>query len=101
MFYRRKTYQMDPAQLQPMNDFFHEYVLPVQLKHGARLVGRWVTEDKTEIVAIWEYDSREQFLDCEAQVALDPDQRRAEQIRKQYGPLFLASREEFLEATSC
>lgn len=62
MFYRRKTYRVTPDQVAPFTAFFEQYLLPNQLKQGARLVGRWVTEAQDEIVAMWEYESREEFL---------------------------------------
>jgi hypothetical protein len=44
----------------------------VQLRHGARLVGRWETEDD-RVVAIWEYDDRATYERIKAAVSQDPD----------------------------
>jgi hypothetical protein len=65
MIYRRKTYKIDPEQFERFNRFFHEYFYPNQMKHGATLVGRWVTKEKDEITAIWEYESIEAYQNIE------------------------------------
>ncbi|WP_245208743.1 hypothetical protein [Gottfriedia endophytica] len=52
MIYRRKTYKIKPEKLNEFNDFFHTYLYPKQITHGAKLVGRWVNEAKDEILAI-------------------------------------------------
>jgi hypothetical protein len=52
-------------------DFFREHLLPVQLRHGARLVGRWETEDG-RVVAVWEYDDRAACERIQAAVRRDP-----------------------------
>lgn len=99
MFYRRKSYRVRPEQVAPFTAFFTEYLLPNQLKHGARLVGRWVTEAGDEIVALWEYDSREAYERIEAAVRADPMAARAQARRKELGDLFLESRQDFLSST--
>lgn len=100
VIYRRKQYDVTPEQLAKMNDFFRDYVLPIQLRHGARLVGRWIDEDGTEILAIWEYDSMERYREIEQLVSQDPMQKRAEAERRKLGPLCLRSREDFLEVNT-
>ncbi len=42
MLFRRKTYTIKPEMYDTFNHFFHTYLLPNQLTHGASLVGRWV-----------------------------------------------------------
>jgi 8-oxo-dGTP diphosphatase len=71
MIYRRKTYKIIPEQLEPFNDFFHDYLLPNQLKHGARLIGRWTTETRDEITALWAYNSYAEYERIEAAVRAD------------------------------
>jgi NIPSNAP len=46
-----RIYRAVPENLATFHDFFRRYLLPVQLRHGARLVGRWETEDG-RVVAI-------------------------------------------------
>ena len=99
MIYRRRTYQVRPDQVAPFTAFFQEYLLPNQTKHGARLVGRWVNADQTEIVALWEYHSLEAYQAIQAAVAADDLHRIAQARRAQLPPLYEAVREEFLEPT--
>lgn len=74
MFYRRKFYHVRNEILEPFNELFNTINLPNQLKHGARLVGRWmvpVDENITEVFAIWEYDSYESYIEIEDNVRAD------------------------------
>ena len=48
MIYRMRTYVAVPEQLDAFNSFFLDRLLPIQLHHGARLVGRWVSEDSRD-----------------------------------------------------
>jgi 8-oxo-dGTP diphosphatase len=99
MIYRRKTYKIDPERSEEFSRFFHTYLLPNQRKHGARLVGRWVTEAKDEIVAIWEYDSMEAYMRIEAAVKEDDMHQQAAAKRKEWEPLYLESKQDFLLPT--
>lgn len=74
MFYRRKYYLVKEEFVDSFNKLFNEINLPNQLKHGSRLVGRWMTAAKdgtVEIFAIWEYNSYEEYLQIEAAVRSD------------------------------
>ncbi|MCA1054026.1 NIPSNAP family protein [Rossellomorea aquimaris] len=74
MIYRRKMYKLHQSIVAEFNEHFNQTLLPTQLKYGARLVGRWMTEEKDgeiEIFAIWEYDSREEYERIEARVRND------------------------------
>ena len=53
MLYQMRIYQAVRENLPVFHDFFRAWLLPVQLRHGARLVGRWETEDG-RVVAITE-----------------------------------------------
>jgi 8-oxo-dGTP diphosphatase len=99
MIYRRKVYKLIPERFEEFNAFFHTYLLPNQLKHGARLIGRWVTEEKNEIMAIWEYDSYEDYERIEEAVRSDDLHRLAQEKRKELGQLFVESKQDFLYAT--
>ena len=73
---------------------------PVQLRHGARLVGRWETEDD-RVVAVWEYDDRESYDRIEAAVRADPDSWRAQERRRTDLPeLFTSMEETFMTSTT-
>jgi len=80
-FYRMRIYKALPDVIAEFDHFFRTRLLPVQLRHGARLVGRWHTED-SRIVAIWEYDSREDYDRIQGAVASDPDSLAAQEFRR-------------------
>lgn len=98
MIYRMRVYRAVPENLQHFHQFFLDRLLPVQLRHGARLVGRWCSDD-SRVVAIWEYDSREAFENIQALVDADPDARRAKEIRATLPPLFTDFEEIFMTST--
>ncbi|WP_018131678.1 NUDIX domain-containing protein [Effusibacillus pohliae] len=98
MIYQRQTYQIRPEHAEPLNRFFHAYLLPNRVKNGARLVGCWITENRREITAIWEYPNLEEYRKIEERVQKDELHRRAQAECKQR-ELYLACREEFLQST--
>ncbi len=99
MIFRRKVYKVRPEQVEPFTRFFEEYLLPNQLKHGAEIVGRWVSEDRSEIIALWRYRSRADYERIEGLVRQDEMHRRAQERRRELGDLFLESSQDFLEPT--
>lgn len=100
MIYRRKTYRIRPNRLEDFNQFFHSYLYPNQLKHGANLVGRWVNESKDEIVAIWKYESMEQYETIESMIKKSELHQKAKERRLELGELFIESRQDFLTSTA-
>ena len=98
MIYRMRIYQAVEGNLPNFNEFFREKLLPIQLKYGARLVGRWETEDN-RIVAILEYDDVESYHKINADVSNDPDSRKAQDHRKSLGQLFTEREEIFMRST--
>lgn len=85
LFYRRKHYIVKNDFAETLNKLFIDINLPNQLKHGSRLIGRWMlphSESATEIFAIWEYDSYEEYLDIEARVR--GDQEHVARIKNWY-----------------
>ena len=98
MLYRMRIYQAVPANLAAFNDYFQEYLLPVQQRHGARLVGRWETEDD-RVVAIWEYDDREAFERVQAAVASDPDFIAAQRQQETLPPLYTDTKDVLTRST--
>jgi hypothetical protein len=85
LFYRRKFYIVKNEFVDIFNAHFIETNLPNQIKHGARLVGRWMVpnnESTTEIFAIWEYDSYEKYKEIETIVRGDSEHRN--RINKWY-----------------
>ena len=74
MFYRRKFYIVNSGFVEAFNDHFNNTNLPNQLKHGSRLIGRWmkaIDDDTVEIFAIWEYDSYDDYVTIESKVRSD------------------------------
>lgn len=93
-----RVYQAVSENLPVFHDFFRTYLLQVQLRHGARLVGRWETEDG-RVVAIWEYDDQAACERIEAAVRADPDATKAQQHRAQLPRLVTATDEVLMHST--
>jgi hypothetical protein len=93
-----RIYQAVTENLPVFHDFFRTYLLPVQLRHGARLVGRWETDDD-RVVAIWEYNDAAAYEQIQAAVRADPDSERAQDRRAHLPPLITATEEVFMTAT--
>lgn len=100
MIYRRKTYKINPEKLNEFNNFFHTYLYPNQINHGAKLIGRWVNEEQNEILAIWEYKSVEQYESIETQIRLSELHKKAQEKRKELGDLYIESNQDFLSSTA-
>ncbi|UOY92362.1 NUDIX domain-containing protein [Ectobacillus sp. JY-23] len=100
MLYRRKTYNIQPEKLNDFNDFFHTYLYPNQIKHGAKLIGRWVNEAQDEIVAMWAYRDKQQYEEIERNVKSSDLHKMAQEKRKELGALYIESRQEFFTATT-
>ena len=76
MFYRRKYYIVKNEFVEEFNRHFKETNLPNQLSNGTRFIGRWMKkydESTTEIFAIWEYDSYEEYIEIETKIRQDQD----------------------------
>lgn len=97
MIYRRKAYKIQPENLEKFNEFFLHYLLPNQLKHGAKLIGRWVSEDQSEIEAIWEYESKAAYDRIEEQVRNDDLHLQAQERRQELGELYTESKQDFMQ----
>lgn len=85
MFYRRKHYLVKSEFVDTFNTHFNHTNLPNQLKYGSRLIGRWMKDlenGTTEIFAIWEYDSYDDYLEIES--AIRSDEAHAKRIRDWY-----------------
>lgn len=89
MFYRRKYYTVRSEFLETFNSLFESINLPNQLKHGARLVGRWMMDNQdgtSEVFAIWEYDSYDDYVAIEKNVKSDePHLQRIRDWYEQHG----------------
>jgi hypothetical protein len=98
MFYRMRIYETVRENLPLFHEFFRSHLLPVQLRHGARLIGRWETEDG-RVVAVWEYDDRAAYERIAAAVRSDPDSRKAQELRAQLPPIITSGEETFMTPT--
>jgi len=94
-----RTYRtVDDTSAAAFHQFFRDWLLPVQRRYGARLVGRWETDDG-RIVAVWEYDDREAYERIQAAVNADPDAWRAKEHRRSLPTLFSETDEVFMRST--
>lgn len=96
MLYRLRIYQIVPENLDAFTDFFLTHLLPLQLKYGARLVGRWVTEDNDRILVVWEYDSRHDYVRIDGVVRADSQSVEAQRHLRDDLPRLYDEREELL-----
>jgi hypothetical protein len=92
-----RIYSVSGDQAERLSKFFFDQLLPVQLKHGARLVGRWRSTDD-RVIALWEYDSTDHFESVQTAVSGDPDSIAAQALRASAPPLY-DSREELMLTT--
>ncbi|PIH61065.1 NIPSNAP family protein [Paenibacillus sp. LK1] len=109
MIYRRKTYVVASSFVEEFNALFNDILLPSQLKYGARLIGRWHThmdDETSEIFAMWEYDTFEQYEEIEQKIKSDNEhkirvQDRFDQIgRDRYKEVFRKDiKQDFFEST--
>jgi hypothetical protein len=70
----------------------------VQLRHGARLVGRWEADDG-HVIAVWEYDDRAVYEQIDAAARSDPDSSIAAQRQAELPPPSKATDEVFMTST--
>jgi hypothetical protein len=99
VIYRMRIYQAVPANLPAFHEFFRSHLRPIQQRHGARLIGRWQTEDG-RVVAIWEYDNQDAYQRIQAAVAADPASATARQHRQTLPLLFTDQDEVFMTSTT-
>jgi hypothetical protein len=95
VIYRMRIYRAVRENLPAFHGFFSDHLLPIQERHGARLVGRWETEDG-RVIAVWEYDDREAYQRINAAVAADPGSAEAQRHRGTLGRLFTEREEVFM-----
>lgn len=70
------------------------------MKHGAKLIGRWVNEKQDEITAIWEYESFDHYEKIGKQIRTSNLHQKAQARRKELGKLYLESIQDFLTSTA-
>ena len=100
MVFRIRRYQVVPGKTEAFNDFFLTRLFPVQKRYGARLVGRFQTEDGLQIIAVWAYQSFDHYKDVQSLTAEDADSIAAQEYRrKELDPLFTETDESFMTST--
>jgi hypothetical protein len=84
MVFRCRIYTVVPGMMAAFTDLFQNYLFPVQARYGARLVARLQSEDGNRVLALWVYDSREEYQAIQDKVNADPDSHRAREYRDQH-----------------
>jgi 8-oxo-dGTP pyrophosphatase MutT (NUDIX family) len=69
---RYRRYRVLPGREAAFTDFFLQHVLPVQLEHGAELVGRYADAAGEAVVTLWRYDDEASLAAIADAVARDP-----------------------------
>src|SRR6185312_3520028 len=93
-----RIYQAVPENLPVFHEFFRRWLLPIQQRHRARLIGRWETDDG-RVVAVREYDDRAAYQRIESAVRQDPDLILAQQHRALLPPLITSEEEVVMSRT--
>src|ERR1700744_4657691 len=93
-----RIYQAVPENLPVFPEFFRRWLLPLQQRHGARLIGRWETDDG-RVVAGWEYDDRAAYQRIESGVRRAPALTGAQQHRSLLPPVITSKEEVFMSST--
>jgi len=97
--FRMRTYEVAPGRLEAFTAFFEEHLLRVQLRHGARLVGRWATPDAARVISLWAYTDAAQLEAVEQLVRDDPASVVARRRRAELEPLVFSTQEVLLDST--
>lgn len=98
--FRCRMYRVVPGKLGVFNDFFLRHLLPVQQRYGAKLVGRWASEDGAVILALWSYEDVEAYENIQRRVSRDPDSVAAQAYRRAHlDPLFTETEEWLMSST--
>lgn len=99
MIYKKEIITIHPDDYERVTQFFHKYELPLHLGHGARLIGRYKTEESNEVTCLWEYDSHEEFHNIQEKIKQSDLYRKAMKERDDIEQLFLEVKVEMLEKT--
>lgn len=97
--FRGRIYSVDPVRLPAFTEYFLTYLLPIQERHGAKLVGRWSSADGSKVVAVWMYDSADHAHLAQDAVRNDPRSEAARTVREASEPFYLSCEEMMLTST--
>ncbi|RDI37937.1 NUDIX hydrolase [Falsibacillus pallidus] len=100
MIYRRITYKVNPETLEEFNHFFHSYIYPNYLSHGAKLIGRWVNDNRDEVMEVWNYHSMEHYEQVETLIRNSELNKLANEKSVEAGDLYIDRNEDFLSSTA-
>jgi hypothetical protein len=100
MLFRLRSYETAPERVADLTDHFRERLLPIQRRHGARLVGRWQTGDGARVLTLWAYRDAEHYAEVRAAVDADPDLARAMAWQREHlGELYTRLEDVLLTST--
>lgn len=100
MIFRCRMYRVAPGKLEAFNAFFLTRLLPVQRRYGAKLVGRWGSDDGNVLLALWAYESVEAYQRIQSRVGSDPDSAEAQAYRREHlNPLYTETEEWLMTST--
>ncbi|WP_404330331.1 NUDIX domain-containing protein [Mesobacillus maritimus] len=97
MYYKRESFKVLPERVEEFQQLFEQYLLPVQVKNGAKLVGKWLTESN-EVMVIWEYPNQEEYQKIQQRVNKDEMMKKMQEQVHRLGKPYLQSSEEVLTA---
>lgn len=100
MIYRIRKYDIHPNRFSDFNYLFYNYLLPNQQYHGTKLIGRFINEEKTKIIAIWEYKNINHYYDIEQKIVQTELHHKAEQFKKSIPPLYISTKQSFWNDTN-
>ncbi|HZC26412.1 MAG TPA: hypothetical protein VE287_05270 [Actinopolymorphaceae bacterium] len=84
MFFRSERHIVAEGKADAFSAFFVRQLLPIREKYGARLVGRWQTDDEVEVLSIWAYESREAAEEIDELVNGDRATAEAQEFQERY-----------------
>lgn len=99
MIYRIREYNIHPNKFPDFNYLFYHYLLPNQMKYGAKLIGRYINESHTKIIAIWEYSNKNQYEEIEQKIKQTDLHKRANIYKNAHTPLYISTEQSFWENT--
>ncbi|WP_449537382.1 NUDIX domain-containing protein [Ferdinandcohnia sp. Marseille-Q9671] len=97
MFFKRITYQILPEKTYDCTKFLNTFVIPIGIRNGAKLVGQWITESNSEIIAIWEYPNYDEYINIEKR--MNKDKKNQKEKMEEMRSLILDYTEDYLSPT--
>ena len=73
MIYQLRIYTINRGMMDQWVEFFNETVVPIQQKHGIKIDGEWVNEDKNQFIWIRSFANAEDMKAKEAAFHESPE----------------------------